>query len=62
MTVSEIVIYKSLKKESLGFLCYCTCLCIIFTYFGTKHEICAPIGVKPKLVEYKYEYKLVLQT
>ena len=58
VTVSEFVIYKSLKKENLGFLCYCACLCIIFTYFGTKHGICAPIG----LVEYKYEYKLVFQT
>ena len=55
--MTELFIYRLLNKESRGFLCYCACLCIIFTHFGTKNRICA--AVKAKLVEYKHENKLV---
>ena len=56
MTVSELYIYWSLNKESPGILCYRACLCIIFTHCGTKNK---QIQVKAKLVEYKYENKLI---
>ena len=59
MTVSKLFIYRSLKKESRGFLCYCACLCILHILeqkIGFAHQI----QVKAKLVEYKYENKLKL--
>ena len=59
ITVAALFIYRSLKKESQGFLCYRACLWIIFTHFGTKNMICAAVQVKAELVEHKYENKLV---
>ena len=59
ITVSALFIYRSLKKESRGFLCYRVYLWILFTHFGTKNMICAAKQVKAKLVEYQNEKKLV---
>ena len=39
MTVSELFIYRWYNKKGWGFLCKCACICVIFTYFGTKNRI-----------------------
>ena len=59
MTVSELFIYRSLNKESRGFLCYCACLCIILHILEQRTGFAQQIQVKVKLVEYKHKNKLV---